>query len=102
MANFLFLYYGGGMAATLEQQKKSMETWTKWFGQLGKGVVDAGAPTKPGKLISKNDTKPIGTDPVAGYTIVKANNLDEAVDMAKGAPNIQDGLQVAVYEILPM
>jgi len=102
MANYLFVYYGGMMAATPAEQKKSMDAWMAWFGKLGKAVVEAGAPTKPGKIVSKSGTKSISDNPVTGYSIVKADNLDAAVTMAKGCPSIPIGGQVAVYELLPM
>jgi hypothetical protein len=102
MAKFLFVYYGGMMAATPAEQKKSMDAWMGWFGKMGEAVVDAGAPTKPGKILSKTGAKSIGADPVTGYSIIKAENMNAAVALAKGTPNIPDGGQVAVYELLPM
>jgi hypothetical protein len=38
MAKFLVAFYGGKMAATPAEQKKSMDDWTKWFIGLGKSV----------------------------------------------------------------
>jgi len=103
MGNYLFVYYGDmGMAATPAEQKKSMDAWMGWFGKMGKAVVDGGAPTKPGKIVSKSGARAISANPVTGYTIIKAANLDAAVVMAKGCPSIPEGGQVAVYELLPM
>jgi len=102
MANYLLVYYGGMMAATPAKQKKSMDAWMGWFGKLAKAVVDAGAPTKPGKLVIKSGAKAISANPVTGYSIIKADNLDAAVLMAKGCPSLVEGGQVAVYEITPM
>ena len=102
MANFLFVYYGGTMSAAPAEQKKSMETWMAWFGKQGKAVVDGGAPTRPGQIVSKSGAKAIGGDPVTGYSIFKADNLDAAVVLAKGSPSIPDGGTVAIYELLPM
>ena len=102
MANFLYVYYGGMMAATPAEQKKSKDVWTAWFGKLGKGLVDAGGPTMPGKLVGKSGVKAVGADPVTGYSVVKADSLDAAVAMAKGCPSIPEGGRVAVYELMPM
>jgi hypothetical protein len=102
MAKYLYVYYGGAMAATPAEQKKSMDTWMAWFGKLGKAVVDAGAPTKPGKMVGSSGAKAVEADPVTGYSIVSADSLDKAVDMAKSTPNIPAGGSVAVYELLPM
>ena len=102
MTKFLFVYYGGMMAATPAEQKKSMDAWMGWFGKMGKGVVDIGAATKPGKMVSKSGAKAISGDLVTGYSGVMADNLDAAVMMAKGVPSLPDGGMVAVYELMPM
>jgi len=102
VTKFLFVYYGGMMAATPAAQKKSMDAWMGWFGKLGKGLVDAGAATKPGKIVSKSGAKAINGDVVTGYSVVMADNLDAAVVMAKGCPSIPEGGQVAIYELMPM
>ena len=102
MAKYLFVYYGGMMAATPAQQKKSMDAWMGWFGKLGQSLVDAGAPTKPGKSVSKSGTRTLGANPVTGYSIVQANSIEAAAEMAKGAPSLAEGGKVSVYELLPM
>ena len=102
MAKYLFVYYGGMMADTPAKQKKSMDAWMGWFGKLGKAVVDGGAPTMPGKIVSSSGTKSTGAKPVTGYSIIQAANLEAAVVMAKGCPSIPEGGQVAIYETLPM
>jgi hypothetical protein len=35
MENYLFVYYGGKMAATPAEQKKSMDEWMNWFKNQG-------------------------------------------------------------------
>ena len=102
MAKFLLVYYGGKMETDPEKAKKVMAGWLKWFGGLGKAIVDAGAPTMPGKTVSAIGVKSIGARPVTGYSILQAENLDAALAMAKGCPIIGDGGQVAVYTLMPM
>jgi hypothetical protein len=103
MAKYLYVYYGGMMAETPAQQKKSMDMWMAWFGKLGKSVVDAGAPTKPGKTVGKAGVRATGAaNPVTGYSIVQAASLDAATEMAKGCSSIPEGGKIAVYELLPM
>jgi len=102
MGKYLYVYYGGKMAATPAEQKKSMDAWTGWFGKLGKSVVDMGAPTMPGKIVGKGGARAIGANPVTGYSVIKASSLDEAVVIAEGCPAIPEGGQVAVYELMAM
>ncbi|MBF8264758.1 MAG: hypothetical protein HW384_622 [Dehalococcoidia bacterium] len=107
MANYLFVYYGGmaedgATKATPEQQQKEMEIWIAWFKKLGKALVEMGAPTRPGKTVSKAGARATGANAVAGYSIIKANNLGAAVNMAKSHPDISKGMKIAVYELMAM
>lgn len=34
----------------------------------------------------------------SGYSIIKADSVDAAVEMAKGCPVLQGGAQISVYE----
>ena len=102
MAKYLFVYYGGMMARTPEEQQKSMDAWTAWFGKQSKVIVDIGAPTKPGKVVGKNGVRAIGANPITGYTVVEAGDLDVAVSIAKSNPSIPDGGRIAIYEFMPM
>jgi hypothetical protein len=101
MANYLLLYSGGGMPASEAEQKAVMAEWTAWYGKLGNAVVDGGNPTTPMAKSISSDGKvsdgPVGSM-VTGYSIIKANSLDEAVALAKGCPVLKGGAKISVYE----
>jgi hypothetical protein len=105
MANFVLLYSGGGMAETPAEQEASMQAWGAWFGKLGSALVDGGNPFTPvAKTISsggKVSDGPAGTL-ATGYSIIKADSLDAAVELATGCPILTDGGQVTVYETFPV
>ncbi len=100
MENYLFVYYGGKMASTPAEQKKSMDEWMNWFKARGQAVVEAGNPTMPGKMVSRSGVKAITGKKVTGYSVFKADNLDAAVAIAKTSPQM-DGGEIAVYQIMP-
>ena len=104
MANFVLLYTGGGMAETPAEQEASMQAWGAWFGKIGSALVDGGNPFTPvAKTLSKGgkvSDGPGGTR-ATGYSIVKADSLDAAVELATGCPILNDGGQVTVYETFP-
>jgi hypothetical protein len=104
MANFVLVYTGGGMPATEAEGKKVMEAWGAWFGKLGDKVVDAGNPFgQNSKNVSDGGAVhdgAIGT-PATGYSIVKADSLNAAVDLAKECPVLHSGGKITVYEVTP-
>lgn len=96
MKKFVLLYVGSP-----EYSPEVMAGWDKWFGVLGDRVVDSGNPFGPGKEISKSAAKdlPQGEHAIAGYTIIKAESLEEVEKLAKDCPIITS---VKIYEAMPM
>jgi hypothetical protein len=103
MANFLLLYTGGAAPRPAEREKIIQE-WGGWFGKLGDKIVDAGNPFGHSKNLSNGGTVHDGSavNPSAtGYSILKADTLEAATDLAKGCPVLKSGGKVTVYEITP-
>ena len=100
----MFAYSGGnGVAADEAQRNAQMAKWVQWFEQLGSTVVDGGAPTGtaktvgPGRSVSEG-----GSRGLTGYSIISADSLDGAVQLAKGCPVLETGGAVDVYEAIAM
>jgi hypothetical protein len=107
MANFLFVYRGGNDAyakMTPDEIQKNMEKWGNWIrSALQQGwMVDPGdALTQEGRVV--NAKKVVTDGPfveskecVGGYSIVKADTLDAAAELAKGCPGLLTGGTVEV------
>lgn len=76
--------------------------WGKWFGLIGDRMVDGGNPLGPGKEVSKDgEVKdlPLDLDATTGYLIINAEDMDEAVEIAKACPSITS---MRVYEAAAM
>lgn len=101
MKNFVYIYHNNGTRGQDPEEAKA--EWGAWFGKLGESLVDGGNPFNGGKAVEKNRVTTIENWPATGYSIVKAKDMDEAVDMAKGCPVLDepDGA-VRVHEALPM
>ncbi|RKF14232.1 hypothetical protein D6850_12820 [Roseovarius spongiae] len=104
MANYLFIYHGGGMPETQEEGEKAMAQWMAWFGELGDAVVDGGNPVGKSSTVSANGvTGDGGANPTSGYTVVRAASQEAACELAKGCPMVVDGSgSVEVAEIIEM
>jgi len=104
MTDYVLLYQGGHMPEGEEAQKAVMDAWTSWFTSIGAAVKDGGNPfSGSAKSIAPDGAVTDGGGGSAsGYTILKADSIDDAVALAKGCPVLQGGASITVYETLDM
>jgi hypothetical protein len=98
MSTYLLTYHGGSMPESKEEQDQVMAAWTSWFGKLGDALVDGGNPTSKSKAISPDGSVMDATSAPSGYSIIKADDLDSAVELSKGCPVLAGGAAVVVSE----
>jgi len=99
MANYLLAYKGGGMAATDAEREAAMAAWGSWFGTLGPAIVDAGNPFGASAAVASDGSLSDGApSALTGYSVLTADNLAAAGELAKGCPVLSAGGSVEVYE----
>ncbi len=99
MANYLLVYRGGSMPETKEEQDHVMSAWTDWFAKIGDALVDGGNPASQTKVVTKDGAVSAGdADSPSGYSIIKADDIDRAVELAKGCPVFLGGATIDVVE----
>ena len=81
-------------------QADVMQAWTDWFGQLGSAVADGGNPTGGSATVESDGSvsQGGGANPVSGYSVIEADSLEAAADLAKGCPVLSSGGSVEVAE----
>jgi hypothetical protein len=106
MAKFLFVYRSGIVAdkMTPEVMQQHMQKWQTWIGEaLQKGwMLDPGdALTQEGRVV--NAKKVVTDGPfveakeiVGGYSIVQADTINAAAELAKGCPGLLTGGSVEI------
>jgi len=103
MAKYVYLYTGGSMAETPEAQQQVMAAWGAWFGELGEAIIDGGNPFGAAASVGTDGTVTAGgASRASGYSLVKAESLDDATALAKGCPALASGGAVEIYEALEM
>ena len=98
MGKFVFIYYAGSSDGGNNEQ------WGAWFGKLGDKLIDGGNPfAEKAKAVNKDGVMDVKEMPATGYSIVSANDMDEALELSKDCPLLlsNDGA-VCIYEALPM
>lgn len=101
MPKYLFVYHGGsGMPDSEEEGKKAMAAWGQWFASMGSDVVDGGNPVGQSSTVRSDGSVAGdgGANPVGGYSLVEAKNLEDAIAKAKGCPVLANGGSVELAE----
>lgn len=101
MANYALAYKGGKMAETDEERERVMAAWGEWMGTLGSSLVDIGNPFGASATVTNGGTVSDGTgSALTGYSILDADSLSAATELAKGCPVLASGGSVEVYETI--
>jgi hypothetical protein len=98
MIEYTFLYRGRETNPSADQMQKTTEKWVAWMKQMaGDGrIVNMGHPLlHEGAVVSGTGKQVIdgpfaeAKDVVGGFTIFRAADLAEAIELAKGCPILE-------------
>ncbi|WP_128755266.1 YciI family protein [Aquimarina sediminis] len=112
MKEFMFLFRGGDEvwdSKSPEEQQRQMQNWKEWIGEMaqqekfvgGERLFTHGNTISPGTMKVTDRPLTEGKELVGGYLVVKANDLEEATEMAKGCPGLHWDTHVEVREVWP-
>jgi hypothetical protein len=109
MKDYLLLFRGGlhFQTATQQEIEKAMKKWEVWMSELAtQGKFSGGQRLTPGGTVLKGREKQIidgpyaeGKEIVGGYLSIKAGDIKEAIEIAKGCPIFDYGGITEVREI---
>ena len=110
MKKFIVIYHApldamkGMENTTPEEQKKGMEAWMVWGQKCGSKLVDMGAPLINGQQLNPDGKSKSSDKEVAGYSVLEAENLEEAKDLLKGHPHLawNADCSIEVHETMPL
>jgi hypothetical protein len=101
MANYVIAYRGGRKFETPQEGASYMARWTAWMDSLGDAIVDPGVPLGTGRLITSAGVSEPGPDRFTGFSIVAADGIEAAVQMASRCPHLDHG-SIEVAEAMAM
>ena len=81
-----------------------MDAWGQWFGSLDSTVVDGGNPVGKSSTVQSGGTVVDngGSNPVGGFSLIEASDVDDAVAKAKACPILGAGGSVELAEAFDM
>ncbi len=102
MPNYIIAYHGGKKPESPEEGAKGKAKWQAWVDGLGDAVVNPGTPLGKSKTVSSAGVSDnSGSDRLTGFSIVKADKMDAALEMAKECPFLEIGT-IEVAEVMEM
>ena len=102
MSEYVFAYHGGKQPESPEAGAALMARWNAWIGEMGDTMINPGTPMGSAKTVSSEGVSDGGgANPLMGFSIVRADNLDAAIEIAKGCPHLELGT-IEVAEAMEM
>lgn len=104
MPKYLYVYHGGSAPTSEDEAKRVMDAWGAWFGGLGSAIVDGGNPVGDSSTVNGDGSVSGngGANPASGYSLINAENMEAALEKAKGCPILIGGGSVEVAEAIDM
>ncbi|MCI4663962.1 MAG: YciI family protein [Neomegalonema sp.] len=103
MPKFMFAYHGGNKPEGEAAQAEAMGRWVAWMEKYSDHLADRGAPVGMSTTVSADGVENNGgANPISGYSLIEAADLDAAVAMAKECPIIVDGGSIEIAPIMAM
>ena len=88
-------------AETPEEKEAGMKVWMDWKDSMGETLVDFGTPLKGVVHRLNSDGSDTYTQSEScGYSIITANNIDEAKEILKSHPHLEwaKGVGIEIFE----
>lgn len=103
MAQYAFLYYGEPQFDSPQEGQAHQQKFFAWMRGLGEVVVNPGMPLGPPTAVSAAGVSSSHSSArLTGLSIIEADSLEAAVDMAKASPYVEVGGVVHVAEVFQM
>lgn len=98
MTKYVLAYFGGDMPESEEAGRAVMDAWTAWFAGMGTPPVDPGSPVGGSASISPDGTVGDAASGLSGYSIVDADSLEAAIEVARACPHLAANGRIEVFE----
>ena len=103
MPRYVMVYLGGNPPAGPEEGKQHMAKYMEWLSSLGDAAVSPANPLKNTTTVNPDGSvSDGGTTTMSGYTIVQADSMNAALEIAKACPFLDVGGSLEVSELAQM
>jgi len=103
MAQYIMTYLGGDQPSSPEEGRQHFAKYKEWLVSLGDSAVSPANPFKDTRTVNSDGTVSTGsTTSMSGYTIIEADSMESALEIAKACPFLDIGGSLEVSELIEM
>ena len=103
MTQYIITYLGGDQPSSPEEGKQHFAKYQEWLSSLGDSAVSPANPFKNTSTVNSDGTVTAGsTTSMSGYTIIEADSMEMALEIAKACPFLDIGGSLEVSELIQM
>ena len=103
MAQYIIVYLGGDRPASPEEGQQNFAKYKAWLSSLGDSVVSPANPFKHTSTVNSDGTVTVGsTTSMSGFTVIEADSMETALEIAKACPFLDIGGSLEVSELVQM
>lgn len=101
MTQYVLAYIGGNHPSDPEEGAKHRADWMAWVQGLGEAVVNPGTPLSGTKSVTSSGVSD-SSSTMSGFSIVEADSMEAAIEMAKSCPFLDIDGTIDVSEVMQM
>lgn len=103
MPQYMITYLGGNTPSTPEEGQQHFAKYKTWLASLGDAAVSPANPLKDTCTVAPDGSVTSGSiTSMSGFTVVEANSLEAALEMAKTCPFLEIGGSLEVSQLMQM
>ncbi len=103
MAQYIMTYLGGDQPSSPEEGRQHFAKYKEWLVSLGDSAVSPANPLKDTRTVNSDGTVTTGgTTSMSGYTVIEADSMEAALEIAKACPFLDIGGSLEVSELMQM
>lgn len=103
MTQFVFTYLGGNQPSSPEEANEHFAKYMEWLSSLGESVISPTIPLKDTHTVGPDRTvREGGSSAMSGFSIIEAESIEAAVEIAQACPFLDIGGSLEVSELMQM
>ena len=99
----MITYLGGNQPSSPEEGQKHKSEYMAWLSSLGDSAISPANPIKNTSIVNSDRSVTSGSvTSMSGFTVIKADSMEEALSISKSCPFLDIGGSLEVSELIQM